>query len=224
MGAYDNPIYDYYAQRFGSPVNPDEHPSYLSDEEHRQNYGSNTRYNQLQNYPYNTTVPTAAIGGGYDTEDYIESLMDGRPNNIMDLDALRALSQNGMSLNDVLTNMFGSVTRRNQLQNSPHNSPDYEGVQMPSREEYQPNNIDDTLYYMTEGNPPPTSPKTTRPILMTYDQYKQDYMPLWDLYDRYTEYVEPIRNSDWRDNDPTYRYLKEVKDKDEFDSQMRKRQ
>ena len=66
--------------------------------------------------------------------------------------------------------------------------------------------------------------KKTRPILMTYDQYKQDYMPLWDLYDKYTEHVEPIRNSDWRDNDPTYRYLKEVKGKNEFDNQMRKRQ
>ena len=197
MGAYDNPIYDYYAQRFGSPVNPDEHPSYLSDEEHRQNYGSNTRYNQLQNHPYNTTVPVAAMGGGYDTEDYIESLMDGRPNNIMDLDALRALSQNGMSLNDVLTNMFGSVTRRNQLQNSPHNSPDYEGVQMPLREEYQPNNIDDVLYHMTGGNPPPTSPKKTRSIVMPYSEYQRQNMPEYYMHDNYDKFVDGINMDEY---------------------------
>jgi len=52
---------------------------------------------------------------GYNTEEYIEQLMDGRENNIMDMDAVRNIGQNNLSLNDILANQFGSVTRRNQL-------------------------------------------------------------------------------------------------------------
>ena len=70
----------------------------------------------------------------------------------------------------------------------------------------------------------PTPQKTTRPIVMPYSEYKQQYMPMQNMIDAYEEHVDPIRNSDWRDNDPTYRYLRDVKSQDEFDSQMRKRQ
>ena len=174
----DNPIYDYYAQRFGSQVNPDEHVSYLSDDEHRQRYGSNTRYNQLQNHPYNTTHPIAAMGGGYDTEDYIEGLVDGKQNNVMDLQALRLLAKNGVSLNDVLANAFGSVTRRNQVQN-------------------YPNNIDDVLYKMTNNTPPPASPKTTRPIVMPYSEYQRQYVPEYYMHDNYDKFVDGINMDDY---------------------------
>ena len=66
--------------------------------------------------------------------------------------------------------------------------------------------------------------KTMRPPVMPYDEYRRQYMPMQTMLDAYEEHVDPIRNSDWRDNDPTYRYLRDVKSQDEFDSQMRKRQ
>lgn len=141
--------YNWQRRRFGSPVDmQDEHgDAYKALPVRRpymDEYGSTTRYNQLQNHPYNTTMGIPTIQG-YDSEDYIEQLIDGRENNIMDMDAVRNIAQNNMSLNDILANQFGSVTRRNQLQNYPFNTYDYtreEAAQM------QPNNIDDVLFYL----------------------------------------------------------------------------
>ena len=142
----DMSYYDEQVRRYGSPIKPDDpRLSRQSTEEERQAYGSNTRYNQLQNHPYNTVSPITAMGGGYNTEDYIEQLMDGRQNNIMDIDALRLLANSGMSLNDILANQFGSVTRRNQLQNYPYNTYDYTPEEA---EQMRPNNIDDVLFYL----------------------------------------------------------------------------
>lgn len=54
------------------------------------------------------------MGAGYGTEDYVKQLMYGKPNNIMDIDAVRQVAGNGMTLNDVLANAFGSISRYNQ--------------------------------------------------------------------------------------------------------------
>ena len=141
--------YDLQRRKYGSPIDlRDEHGDITPEPVRRpymDEYGSTTRYNQLQNHPYNTISPIAAMGGGYNTEDYIEQLMDGRENNIMDMDALRLVGERNLSLNDILANQFGSVTRRNQLQNYPYNTIDY------NQEEnryMQPNNIDDVLFYL----------------------------------------------------------------------------
>ena len=107
---------DYSNYRFGRQIPEDARGlDWQNVDALREKYGSNTRYNQLQNYPNNiTNIPITAMGGGYDTEDYIEQLMDGRPNNIMDMDAVRNISQNNLSLNDILANQFGSISRANQ--------------------------------------------------------------------------------------------------------------
>ena len=156
-------------------------------------YGSNTRYNQLQNHPNNSNLATPIIPG-YDTEDYIEQLMDGRPNNIMDMDGVANVARNGYSLDDILASQFGSRTRYNQLQNYPNNTIDYspQEAQM-----MRPNNIDDVTFYMTNGNPPPKDPKKMRPVVMSYDEYEKQYMPyqygermqnqMRDNYDNYTQ-------------------------------------
>ena len=145
MSVNDDLYYDEYSRRFGRPVSQDR--AQASDYNNRQNYGSNTRYNQLQNHPYNSIAGTP-VHGGYNTEDYIGELIDGRQNNIMDMDSVRAIAQR-QTLNNLLRNIFteqyGSVTRRNQLQNYPNNTYDYtreEAAQM------QPNNIDDVLFYL----------------------------------------------------------------------------
>ena len=54
------------------------------------------------------------MSGGYGTEDYLAQLMYGRPNNIMDMDAARQVAGNGITLNDILANAFGSISRYNQ--------------------------------------------------------------------------------------------------------------
>ncbi len=142
-GGKGSPEFEDTARRFGNPVNPQDE-IYDYPRVDRQNFGSNTRYNQLQNHPYNTIPRTPAIEG-YDTEDYIEQLMDGRPNNIMDIDALMNTGRKGMTLNDIFAGQFGSVTRRNQLQNYPNNTYDY----TPEEARYMsPNNIDDILFYL----------------------------------------------------------------------------
>lgn len=110
-------------------------------------YGSNTRYNQLQNFPRNSDLPMAAMGGGYDTEDYIEQLMYGRPNNIMDMDAVRQIAQNGMSLYDILANQFGSMARYNQR------------------------NVPNEVY------PQSTPKGPGRPYVMSLQEYQDNYLP-----------------------------------------------
>ena len=114
-------------------------------------YGSNTRYNQLQNFPRNSNLPMAAMGGGYDTEDYIEQLMYGKPNNIMDMDAVRQVAGNGMTLDDVLANQFGSMSRYNQR------------------------NVPNEVYRQ------PTPKGFGRPYVMSLQEYEQNYLPHYGL-------------------------------------------
>lgn len=208
MSIENKTYYDWQRRRFGSPVDmTDEHgdigtPAPL-DPEIIQMYGSRSRYNQLQNHPYNTTMGVPAIPG-YNTEEYIEQLMDGRENNIMDMDAVRNIGQNNLSLNDILANQFGSVTRRNQLQNYPYNTIDY--VSPEEARQITPNNIDDVTFYMTNGNPPPKDQKKMRPVVMTYDEYEKQYMPYQyaermqnQMRDNYDNYIQGINLDEYLD-------------------------
>lgn len=88
---------DYSDYRFGQPIPEDKQGlNWQNVDSLRNSFGSNTRFNQLQNHPNNTVnIPLGDMGGGYDTEDYIERLTNGRPNNIMDMDALMVLGRRG---------------------------------------------------------------------------------------------------------------------------------